>query len=251
MLIDAHCHINIYTRKSFGGELSPAIEEIEHNEILTITNSMDLTSYRLNRKIARTCRYVIPAFGIHPWNAHKYIDKTDIISKLISRNRIIGEIGLDHFFVKDTSRYPAQQKIFELFLAQSQDHILSIHSRGADKEVLELLRKHGNKRVIIHWYAGPMDILKKMIEQGYYFSIGPKIDYSEQIRGIACAIPLSQILTETDNPGGPASFMSEMAMPVLIKEVIRQIAKCKNEAVGEIEKQVEHNFLKLSEGIIS
>jgi len=250
ILIDAHCHINIYNRKGFGKTLLPAIEEIESNKILTISNSMDLTSYRLNKKISRMCEHVIPAFGIHPWNAHKYTNKTDIIKNLIRQNQIIGEIGLDHFFVKDADRYPAQQKIFELFLAQSRDRILSIHSRGADKEVLNLLKKYGNKRVVIHWYAGPPDVLEEMIKQGYYFSIGPKIDYSEQIREIACAIPLSQILTETDNPGGPASFMSELAMPVLIKKVIKQIAKCKNETADNIEKQVERNFVKLSEGII-
>ncbi|MBT3362620.1 MAG: TatD family hydrolase [Chloroflexi bacterium] len=250
MLIEAHCHLNAYARKSFGGTLAPVIQEIERNKILTMANSMDFTSYKINKRIGRMCGYVIPSFGIHPWNAYKYTGKLDMIREMIRKTRIIGEIGLDHLLVKDASRYPAQQEIFELFLSESADRMLSVHSRGTDQLVLDLLKKYGSKRVVMHSYAGPLDILKKLIEQGYYFSIGPKVNLSEKIQEIVRTIPLDQLLTETDNPGGSATYTSKKPTPLFVRQVVEGIAECKNVPADDVEAQVESNFIKLSYGII-
>jgi len=202
VLIDTHSHLDRYLLcKRFGKNIEPILRQIEEYRILTISNSMDLTSYKTNCGIVRNSRYVIPAFGIHPWNAHKYQDKTELIEGLISRIEIIGEIGLDYFYVKDKSKYPAQRKVLNLFLSKAKNKILSIHTKGAEKDVLDLLREHGNERVIVHWFSGGLDVLDEMIEEGYYFSVVPEIKFSDHIQKIVKKIPMAQILTETDNPG--------------------------------------------------
>ena len=37
-------------------------------------------------------------------------------------------------------------------------------------------------RAIIHWYSGPMDILRAMIDYGCYFTIGVEVLYSDYIK---------------------------------------------------------------------
>ena len=95
--------------KKFGGDISPVLRQIEEQEILTISNSMDIASYRTNCKIAKMSKYVLPTFGIHPWNAHRYVNKTELVKKLIDKTEIVGEIGLDYYYMKDKTKYPAQR----------------------------------------------------------------------------------------------------------------------------------------------
>jgi len=247
MLIDAHTHLDRYLFKRFGKSITPILKQIEKYKIFTISNSLDLTSYNTNRKISRKSKYVIPAFGIHPWNAYRYVDKTDLVQKLIRESKIIGEIGLDHSFVKDKGKYPSQRKIFKLILSRTKNKIISLHTKGAEKDVLDLLRTYGNSRVIIHWYSGSLDILEEMIEEGYYFSISPEIKFSDHIKKIVKEIPLDQILTETDNPGGPRGYMGEKGMPILIKDVVGEIAKVKGKSFIQIEEIVQETFARLAE----
>jgi len=247
MLIDAHSHLDRYLLlRRFEGNIDPVLQQIEEQKILTISNSMDLTSYKTNCRIAEKTKYVIPAFGIHPWNAYKYVNKAESIEKLIDKTEIVGEIGLDYYYVKDKSKYSAQRKIFSLFLSKSVNKIISVHTKGAERETLELLRKHGNQKVIIHWFSGDLDVLREMITEGYYFSIVPEVKFSEHIREIVKNIPLKQLLTETDNPGGPASYIGEKGMPILIRTVIEEVAKIKGKTPKQIEKIVKDNFVRLA-----
>ncbi len=246
MLIDAHSHLDRYLLKRFGNSIDPALQQIEEHKILTISNSMDLTSYKTNCRIAKKSKYVVPAFGIHPWNASRYVNKTELIKKLITKTDILGEVGLDYYYVKDKCRYAAQKKILSLFLSNAENKVLSVHTKGAERDVLSLLRKYGNKKVVIHWFSGDFDVLEEMIEEGYYFSIVPKIKFSEHIKEIARRIPLEQLLTETDNPGGPESYLGSKGMPTLIKMAVEEIAKIKDESAKKIEETIENNLVRLA-----
>lgn len=249
MLIDTHSHLNLYQYNRFGGDFCPALKQIEGNEIHTIAVSMDVSSYESNKRIAKKSDFIVPVFGIHPWNALRYSGKVDLIKKLIRENSIIGEIGLDHFFVKDSSRYAAQRKVFELFLSESEDKVLSIHTKGAEHDVLDLLKAYGNKRVIIHWYSGGIEPLKEMVTEGFYFSVGLEINYSDHLRKIASMIPLERLLVETDNPGGPAWLIKKKGMPILIKDIIALLGEIKGRSSEEMEKQVQENFARLTKGL--
>jgi TatD DNase family protein len=246
MLVDVHAHLDRYLYKRFGRDIHHVLEQIDEHKILTISNSMDLTSYKIICELARSNKRVVPAFGIHPWNAYKYVTKTSLIEKMIGKIDVVGEVGLDYYYVRDKSRYPAQKKIFGFFLSKSKDKILSVHTKGAEKDVLDLLRTYGNERVVVHWFSGDLNILKEMINEGYYFSIVPEIKYSSHIREIVKEIPSRQLLTETDNPGGPASYTGERGMPILIRSVVEEIARIKGESFSRIEKTVEDNLIRLA-----
>jgi TatD DNase family protein len=246
MLIDAHSHVDRYELE---GEhaLQSALAQMAEHKILTISNSMDLASYRRNLEISEACDWVLPAFGVHPWNAAEYADRLPDLVRAIEQAAIIGEIGLDHYFVKDAITYPDQRKVFEYFLsaARDQQKIVNLHTKGAEKEVLELLERYSLQRVIVHWYSGPLDIFRQLLPQGAYFTVGLEVRFSKHIQTIAQEIPLGQLLTETDNPGGPRGFTGELGMPVLVKDVVQGIADAKRTTAQAIVQAVQANLLEL------
>jgi len=243
MLIDVHTHIDMYKDKT----LNRALQEIEDGHILSISNSMDYPSYKKNCEIARKSRYIIPIFGIHPWNAPHYVGKLDSIKGYIEESLIIGEIGLDYHFVKDTQQYLAQQKVFEFFLNEAKrlNKIVILHTKGAEEDVLRMLKHYDIERAIIHWYSGPIDTFREFAKKNYHFTIGFMVNHSDFIRTMARRLPAGQILTETDNPGGLEWYAKSPGLPELINEIVIEIARVRNENKQDIINTIWDNFMHL------
>jgi len=249
MLIDAHSHLDRYDLEDEGA-LESAIAEITQFRIFTISNSMDLVSYRRNLEISEICEWVLPVFGVHPWNAPFYVDCLKEISEAIDQSPIIGEIGLDHYFVEDDSAYPDQRKVLEYCLsaAREQGKIVILHTKGAEKEILDLLDQYEIQRVIVHWYSGSMDIFRELTARNAYFTVGIEVLYSKHIQTLAQEIPSRQLLTETDNPGGPKGFIGKSGMPGLLKDVIRGIAQARDTTNEALVETVHANLVELTQG---
>lgn len=77
---------------------------------------------------------------------------------------------------------------------------MSLHSRKAEKEILSLLIEKNIKSAIFHWYSGPLSLVDKIVEAGYYFSVNPAMVKSDSGRKIINRIPSNNLLTETDGP---------------------------------------------------
>jgi len=242
MLIDAHCHLDRYKEN-----LGYALEQIKQHRIFTISNSMNLPSYKQNVKIAATSDSVLPIFGIHPWNASEYVGCLRDLDWAISESPIIGEIGLDYYFVNETSRYDDQRKVFEYLLraVSRQKKIVIVHTKGAESETFQLLKQHNIERVIIHWYSGPWHILKAMVEHGFYFTIGVEVLFSQHIQDIVRYLPAELMLTETDNPGGSESITGTIGTPLLIKDVIGKLAEIRGASDQIIMTTVQNNLIRV------
>ena len=244
MLIDAHAHLDRYQE-----HLEAALEEIRGGPIFTISNSMDIPSYQHNLEIAERCEWVLPTFGVHPWNAPEYAERLEELGPWIERSPMLGEIGLDFHWVEDAALYPAQQRVLRFFLeaAQQQNKIINLHTKGAEGEMLAWLDRYHIQRAIVHWYSGPLDIFHELIGRGFFFTVGVEVGYSDHIQALAREVPLSQLLTETDNPGGMKWLTGEIGMPHHLEDVIQALARLKDTTPEVIQKQVSHNFLRLVE----
>jgi TatD DNase family protein len=210
---------------------------------------MDLSSYKQNVKIAATSDLILPVFGIHPWNASEYVRCLNDLDWAITESPMIGEIGLDYYFVNETSRYDDQREVFEHFLraASRQRKIVIVHTKGAESEISQLLKNVNTERVIIHWYSGPWHILKAMVEHGFYFTIGVEVLFSQHIQDIAGYLPAEQMLTETDNPGGSASLTGNIGTPLLIKDVIGKLAEIRGTSDRIIMATVQDNLIRVGD----
>ena len=210
---------------------------------------MDVPSYLELQKIAQRSNLVLPTFGIHPRRAAEYTDRLSEIGRHIETSPAIGEIGLDFHWVKDTATYPAQRKVLEYFIAAAaeQNKFVNLHTKAGEKEILDLWKGTTCKRAIIHWYSGPMDILRAMIDFGCYFTIGVEVLYSDYIKQIAKAVPDHLLLTETDNPGALRWLKKndEIGMPTAIKDVVNALAELRQSTPNHVESLVQANFSRL------
>lgn len=245
MLIDAHAHLDRY-----GDDLDAALSEIDSRRILTFAVSMDLPSWDRNREIAARSPLVVPAFGVHPWNAADHVDRLDDVARAASEAPMIGEIGLDHHFVEGDSTYPAQREVFAFLLsaAAEDDKIVNLHTKGAESDVLDMLNDAGVERAIVHWYSGPPGPLRGLVERGAYLTVGPEILHSEDARRIAREIPDDLLLTETDNPGGLKWLTGTPGMPGAVEGVVAALANVRETTPGDIAGTVERNLVRLIDG---
>jgi TatD DNase family protein len=247
MLIDAHVHLDKY-----GDLLDAALKEIEDERIFTVATAMDLPSYLELQKIGKRSELVLPTFGIHPRRAAEYANRLSEIGRYIEMSPAIGEIGLDFHWVKDATTHPAQRKVLEYFIgaAAEQNKFVNLHTKAGEKEILDLLEKYDARRAIIHWYSGPLDILRAMIDFGCYFTIGVEVLYSDYIKEIAKAVPDHLLLTETDNPGALKWLKrnDEIGMPTAIKQVVNALAELRQSTPEQIESLVQLNFTRLTVG---
>jgi TatD DNase family protein len=246
MYIDAHAHLDRFEHLGNGG-LDATLEEIEQDHILTISNSMDVPSYERNQAIAARSSLILPIFGVHPWNALQYLDRLNELERETESSAMIGEVGLDHHWVKDSHQYPAQKRVLVHFLraAEEQRKVVNLHAKGAEEEILGLLDGFDLPRIVVHWYSGPLDVLQSLASRGVYFTVGIEVLYSAHIQRIAQLVPGGQLLTETDNPGGPKAYLGRPGTPALIREVVRGLAGVRNISPDTLQQTVQANLQRL------
>lgn len=160
-------------------------------------------------------------FTEEPFDAEQLIEQLDAASP-----RLLGEVGLD-FGKRHRETRDAQLSMFRAIARWAAAHegtLLSIHSVHAAADVLDVLDAEGALEActcLFHWYSGPSDLLKRAVLAGCYFSIGPRMLASGKGREYVKAIPVSQMLLETDDPpeqGAPYSFAE-------LQENLRRVAE--------------------------
>ena len=235
-IADAHCHLDIIE------DASKTIEEsINSGVSLMITNSTDLRSCLRSLELSDN-QHVFPALGLDP-NALISISKEKIneeikkIEHLIKDNKdkivSIGEIGLDYFDLASEDDRELQRKVFEHFveLAVELGKPVSIHSRNAIDEVLDILIKHKVKRAHIHYFEGNEEHAGIIAERNFYVSI-PPIESNRRSKAMR-VLPLSNIMVESDAPAigvNPSSIMKSIeivskAKGISIDEAARETYK--------------------------
>ncbi|MFX1376692.1 MAG: TatD family hydrolase [Promethearchaeota archaeon] len=237
-----HCHANLYLA------LDQVIKEAKNVGVEKII-SVGMSAVSIERILEISERHIeiYPALGIHPEEVkmNKDIDnQLDSVINLIRNNRevicAIGEIGLDHYFVKENELYPLQEIIFEKMLSLAQDLKLpvNLHTKGAEKIIFDMLPSFNLPNVNIHWYSGPEEFLNIGIDRGYFFSVTPAISYSPAVKKTVLKVDIEHILLESD---GPVRYSGKEGTPAMIKDVLYTISKLKDIHVNDLENQIFEN----------
>lgn len=242
MYIDAHTHLDFFDDK-----IDNAINEINRYKILSISSAMDVESYKKNKEFSQKSQYIKSTFGIHPWKAAEYKGNLEDLIPYIEESELIGEIGLDFFWVEDKSTYETQRKIFNFILEESikRNKVVTIHTKGAEEEIYNILKSHSYNKVIIHWFSGEIKTLEKFIELGCYFTISVDVGYSKLTEEILSRIPIDRLLVETDGPTALEWVNGKWGYPRAIIDVIKKVAEIKELSTNEISKIIENNFNRL------
>lgn len=194
-MIDTHCHIDLYKNPK------QILEECEKAGIVTIGMTNLPSHFEMGYNHILQFKKARLSLGMHPLYANQHAKEFKSFSDNLSKTSYIGEVGLD-FSQEGVATKKIQIESFDKILNElkSDRKLLSLHSRRAEKEVLERLINYNIKTAIFHWYTGPIGLIQKIIDAGYYFSINPAMIRSTNGQNIIKKIPFSNILTESDGP---------------------------------------------------
>jgi TatD DNase family protein len=87
-----------------------------------------------------------------------------------------------------------------LALAESAGKPVSIHSRKALDDILDILPSYKLKGTLLHWFAGSKKQLARSMDMGLYVSYGPALVYSDDKKVLLKNTDRERFLVETDGP---------------------------------------------------
>lgn len=198
-LIDFHCHLDLFPNHL---ELLRECEQLGI-KTLTVTNAPRV--WTQNQLFAKDYQHVRVALGLHPQLAHAYANELHLFEKYLPEARYIGEVGLDGG-PEYANTLEIQRQVFRTILnlcAQSEGKVLTIHSRRAASEVIELIGHHlppSKGGTVLHWFTGTIKEALIAVEAGCYFSVNIKMLTSPQKIKLIERLPQDRILTESDGP---------------------------------------------------
>lgn len=237
LLVDVHAHLGLLGSEK---EIVAAVERASAAGVKAIVNnSVDAESNRASLELQRQFPVVKAALGLYPTEAGKLtaaeIDaELDFIRSRKTEVAAIGEIGLDYQEAATGEDKGRQQRLFELQieLAKELGKPVIVHSRKAEKEVVETLKKLNCKRVILHAFHGSLNLAKEAADAGFYVTIPSNVGRSSQFQAIAKQLPLSRLMTETDAPY-LAAEKGGGSEPAHVAITVKEIARLKG--MDEIE----------------
>ena len=238
-MIDAHCHIDMYE-----SPLDIAME-CERLNIITLGMTNLPSHFELGYAHLRLFQNVRLALGMHPMYAESHIKELPKFIQNLSRTSYIGEIGLD-FSKEGLKTKEIQLKTFSYILNALSDKkkILSIHSRNAERDVLQHLKLYNIKSAIFHWYSGPLSLIDHISKNDYFFSINPAMIKSKTGQRIINCIPKENVLTESDGP-----FIKNENKPLRPKDVSLvelYLSNIWQTEISEVSNIIKFNFTRLN-----
>ena len=121
------------------------------------------------------------------------------------RVRVVGETGLDHYWVQDPAERAVQEYSFRrhIDLAKRLGAALQIHDREAHADVLRVLDEEGApERTVLHCFSGDAEMARHCAARGWILSFAGTLTFknAQTLRDALRAVPLEQVQVETDAP---------------------------------------------------
>lgn len=199
--------------------------------------------------------FILPAYGIHPWQAHTAIDGWEGDLQTLLRNQpkaTIGECGLDLWINEPDIQ--TQIPIFEaqLEIAREMDRTITIHCLKAWDVLFEVFKRQPPPlRFLMHSFGGSIEIARRLIPLGAYFSFSGYFLQPRKAKVIEVFrhLPLDRILLETDAPDmlPPHDFISHPLPesrnhPANLASIAEGLANALGQAPAELSRLAGENF---------
>jgi TatD DNase family protein len=244
-LVDSHAHLEELE------DLDAALERaLQAGVIAMIAVGSDYESNSQVLKIAAQYpNLVYPALGWHPGSLDKGVSSPErdlrFIEDKVEDIAAIGEVGLDYDKrVVGRSGKDRQKEAFRgvLTLAKRYNKPVIIHSRYAWRDSFTLAENAGVDKAIFHWYTGPTNVLKDILDQGYFVSATLAAEYHAEHRRAIKETPLQNLLLETDSP---VVYRGHQAEPADVSRVLQATAELKRLSPDKVAEATTENAMRL------
>lgn len=216
-LIDTHFHLDHYRNYM---ELAEKINALKQYTIC-VTNSPGV--FLSCKKMFQETQYLKFAIGFHPQEESLSQDDLRDFMLLMDRTNYVGEIGVD-FSRSSPKNRDSRLATFEKIVSKCAEtnKLMTVHSRGAEEEILEIIKRYMPKRCIMHWYTGAEKHIAEFIDAGCYFSVNSNMVDSKSNSKYR-NIPKDRILVESDGPYTRVD--GKKYTPVLLHSSYEKIAR--------------------------
>lgn len=255
MLIDSHCHLDGAVFDADREEVIAQARQAGVSYMLAIGTGDGPPDLEAAVRIADRHADIAATVGVHPHDAAKFDDAVAArIEALCDHSNVlaVGEIGLDYHY--DNSPREIQRRVFvrQMEIAASRRKPISIHTRDAWDDTLDLLGSHwaGNGiGGIMHCFTGDSAQALRCLEMGFLLSFSGVLTFAraEDLRATARWTPMDRVLVETDSPYlTPAPHRKvRRNEPRFVVETARVLASVKGVALEEVALQTSANFRSL------
>ena len=247
-MIDSHCHLDREPLISNLSQVLTRAKDVGLKKLLTIctTNS----GYNDILDIVSKDPMIYGTFGIHPHETKNYfVKKDEIIKKVKMNSKIIGvgETGLDFYY--NNSDKDTQLKSFQSHIeaAINLNIPLIIHSRSAENETYDILKKNYQKnlKILMHCFTGSADFALNLVPLNAYFSASGIITFknSTELQETFKKVPEDKLLIETDSPFlSPEPNRGKKNEPSYIKFTAQKLASLRNIELEKLIMLTTKNF---------
>src|SRR5215468_2714792 len=250
-LIDSHAHID---SPQFADDREAMLERARAagiNTLLAIGTGPGPEKLDAALPFAEVHDWIYTSVGIHPHEAKEVTPAhLETLAKLARHPKVIawGEIGLDYFY--DHSPRDIQDRVFrqQMELAHAAKLPLIIHCRDAWDDCLRVLEeawKPTGLGGVLHCFTSTFEHARRGLDMGFMVSFTGNITYpkAQSIRDVAKALPLSNILIETDSPYlAPQAHRGKRNEPAYVLEVAKSLAIVRDLGTEEMAALTADNF---------
>jgi TatD DNase family protein len=256
VFVDSHAHVD---GEEFDADRDEVVARARAAGVRAILNvgTGDPHGGELERGVEVAEKYdgVYAAVGVHPHDARLYTDAAErrLSGILKGGGRVValGEIGLDFHY--DNSPRDVQREVFarQLRLAREMNMPVIIHSREADDETVEILRREyagAPRGGVMHCFGGGRRMADAVLELGFYISFAGNVTFkkADNLREVARIVPAERLLVETDCPFmAPVPLRGRRNEPAFVVETARFVAGLRNVEPEELGRVTAENFSRL------
>lgn len=247
MLIDTHCHLDF---KDFDVDRDEVISRALKAGVGKMINvGSSIEGSRRSVELAQKIEAIYASVGIHPHDASTVTDQImEELTSLAASPKVvaIGEVGLDYY--RNLSPKDAQISAFRRFLYLSFDLGLPVilHSREADTDMLDILKKERKSglRGVVHCFSGDADLMKAYIDLGLYVSFTANITFkkADPLRLVARDVPHDRFMLETDAPFlAPQAMRGQRNEPANLTHLVGEWSRLLDLSKEDVARITSHN----------
>ena len=249
-LVDSHSHFDV---AAFDDDRGDALARAKLAGVAAqIIPAIHAAGWAQLGEVCRADTGLYPAYGLHPVYLPEHRpEHLDALRQVLASGQpcvAVGEIGLD-YFLEDLPR-KEQQDYFDAQLALAREFGLPVivHARRAFDAVIASVRRFPGLRGVVHSFSGSAEQAAQLHKLGFMLGIGGPVTYprAQRLRSTVAALPLEQVLLETDAPDQPDSqWRGQRNEPARLTHVLDAIAELRPESREEIAAATTANAERL------
>ena len=255
-LFDSHAH---YDDEKFDQDREEIIQKIYDSGVEKfISSGYSLESSKRAIELADKYEFIYTTVGISPNDVKQTLEETiedikkleDIITRKENDKIVgIGEIGLDYYWNKENKEIQKQAFIMQIELANRLNLPITIHTREAVSDTLEILKQHPvQQKGVFHCCPLNRELVKEALKLGFYISFAGPVTFknSKNAQEIVEMVPNDRMLIETDSPYlAPEPVRGTRNDSRNVRYIAEKIANIKSLSTEEIAEITYQNTLKI------